>query len=687
MIRKERKILILDFLNVATPQEFIFEMEGIDFNVQTHSIGWDFKTAEALIQRYDGYVDAIALSGTRKSIGIGQTQVFHDQTLALFRLAKRSQVYIGDEIRNLFAEWTLKKVFKDHPHLVRGKKVLFHSVLASSFYEVFKANGARIFSADALVFSSLPVLLEGEANVERLTKGLKVLNWVKSYFNPNNKKQPLLKKLGEWVKQSDVFVTYSSLFEHIPDLSVVKGKIVFVDFLSRSQREQLEANGVAQVIEFVPHHPLLEAMRAKPFSLLSATIDQIRLAEDSPLAFNDFALEWISKLKIRPNRLKGERVEGARRCAFIVHPLSQRDIFRVPAFRPFKKTSKPVKDLVEKSLIRLPVFKYGLLTGAQSAFNGQEVVCDIYGIMGTPKQLLSNSEEMIYKKLVNASVMAQKDGALLFGLGAYTKIVGDAGVTVSRRSPLPVTTGNSYSVATTLWAARDMVAQMGFVKPHENGKRVHGRAMIIGATGSIGRVASLLVSLVFDDIVLVGQRSDKLLELREEVLAKSPHTKVKLSTHANADLPTADLIVTATSNLSGSILNINEVKPGAVICDCSRPLDISAEDAAKRPDVLVIESGEVHLPGTPDYNVDIGLPKPSVYACLAETILLTMEGRYEPFSLSRELSMDRVKEIYKIGLKHGAKLSAIRGPEGFITPERIAQARNLGREGLRDWAH
>lgn len=689
MIRKERKILVIDFLTVAPPQEFEFTMEGIHFIVMTHSIGWDFETGEALVKKYDGYVDGIALSGTRKSIGTASTHLYHDPTLKLFRAAKRSQIYLGDEIRTLFAEWTLKRLIKASPSLFKGKKVLFHCALASPFLQTISSAGGKILAGDSLLFTSVPVLIEGEKRLEWLAKTLKVVRAVylgDNRLDPHKKKTSDSSKWAEWIKGCDIFVSYSSLFDQVTDLSVLRGKVLFIDFLTDEQRKMLDENGVHQVIEFIPRHPLIENMKTRPFSLLSATVDQMRLSKNDSMTFNDFALEWISNLKLQPNRLRADRNEGTRRCAFIIHPLSQRDLWRVAPLRPMKDSPKMVRNFIERSLIELPVFKYGLLTGARSQATGQEVVCDLYGIMGTPKQLLSNDEEKIYGKLVQASVMAAKDGALLFGLGAYTKIVGDAGVSVSRRAPIPVTTGNSYSVATTLWAARDMVEKMGFLDLTSAGKKkVKGKAMIVGATGSIGRVSAILVSLVFEEIVLVGPRPDKLLELREEILASSPNTKLKLSTHAGADLRDSDLIVTATSNQSGSILNIDEVKPGAVICDCSRPLDISEEDAERRPDVLVIESGEVDLPGAPDYNVDIGLPKPSVYACLAETVLLTMEGRYEPFSMSRELSMDRVKEIYKIGIKHGAKLSAIRGPGGLVTPERIEQARNLARERLRDW--
>jgi len=201
--------------------------------------------------------------------------------------------------------------------------------------------------------------------------------------------------------------------------------------------------------------------------------------------------------------------------------------------------------------------------------------------------------------------------------------------------------------------------------------------MVVGATGSIGRVSAQLLSLVADEIVIVAPRADKLLELRDELVALSPRTEILVRTDPNEELSDTDLIVTATSSQKGQILDIMRVKPGAVICDCSRPLDISADEARKRPDVLVIESGEIDLPGPVRMSVDIGLPKPSVYACLAETVLLTMEGRYENFSLSRQLQFERVKEIYQLGLKHGARLATIRTYEGNLTEDQISRCRTL----------
>jgi predicted amino acid dehydrogenase len=60
--------------------------------------------------------------------------------------------------------------------------------------------------------------------------------------------------------------------------------------------------------------------------------------------------------------------------------------------------------------------------------------------------------------------IAEKMGAQIMGLGAFTKVVGDAGVTVARRASIPITTGNSYSASGALWAAADAMRRMGLVK-------------------------------------------------------------------------------------------------------------------------------------------------------------------------------------------------------------------------------
>src|SRR5690606_17293168 len=194
--------------------------------------------------------------------------------------------------------------------------------------------------------------------------------------------------------------------------------------------------------------------------------------------------------------------------------------------------------------------------------------------------------------LVDAAEFARKLGVQILCLGAFTKVVGDAGVTVARQASLPVTTGNSYSASGALWAAHEAIRRLGIAETDEKG-RLRGKAMVVGATGSIGSVCARLLALATDELWLVSPESAKLLALKREIEAESPRATIRVAARPDEALPDMDMIVTATSAAGQKVLDVMALKPGCVITDVARPLDLSAEDVAKRPDVLVVESGEI----------------------------------------------------------------------------------------------
>ena len=55
--------------------------------------------------------------------------------------------------------------------------------------------------------------------------------------------------------------------------------------------------------------------------------------------------------------------------------------------------------------------------------------------------------------------------------------------------------------------------------------------------------------------------------------------------------------------------------------------------------------------------------------------MLALEGRYETFTVGRNIEWPKVKEIYKLGLKHGMKLATISGVNGVYSAEDIAAIR------------
>jgi predicted amino acid dehydrogenase len=175
---------------------------------------------------------------------------------------------------------------------------------------------------------------------------------------------------------------------------------------------------------------------------------------------------------------------------------------------------------------------------------------------------------------------------------------------------------------------------------------------------------------------MVSPETAKLLALKESILKENPQAQLFLSAQADKDVGAMDMIVTATSGAGKKVLDIMKVKPGCVITDVARPLDLPASEVAKRPDVLVIESGEILLPGKVEMK-NIGLPPNIAYACLAETIVLALEGRFENFTVGRNIEWEKVREIYRLGLKHGMKLAAISGVNGVFSDADIERVREL----------
>jgi predicted amino acid dehydrogenase len=537
--------------------------------------------------------------------------------------------------------------------------------------------------ADPVVQFGLPTLLHTLPALERYASGSHpVLR-----LNGGSSLVPSLAPLRFYrhavlrraMRHSHVVVARYEDLEHFGRREL-DGKTVITATITDERRTVLAEKGVRLVLDCsiqplgtIVDLPVVEAAVSAALGKPPADITQ------------DDYLEIFSDLDLAPRLLYPiEGLKQINRFAFVIHPLSQQYLNKL---KPLELVSRvapsPVMDLVEKAAAYSPPFLYTRVTGVRSP-EGVEAEGWLIVVGGTPKEIMSHTPEFTYRRLLAAADLARKLGAQIMGLGAFTKVVGDAGITVAKRAPLPITTGNSYSASGALWAAHDAVERLGLLKL-EAGRRVRGKAMVVGATGAIGAACARLLAKTAEELHLVSPEAAKLLVLKKSILKESPGVRLVLASYADSDahIGDMDMIVTATSGAGRKILDIMRVKPGCVITDVARPLDLPPEEVAKRPDVLVIESGEVALPGDVRMKT-IGFEDRSVvYACLAETIVLTLEGRFENFTLGRNLEWEKVHEIYKLGLKHGMKLAAISGVNGVYSDEDIARVRKLALRARR----
>jgi predicted amino acid dehydrogenase len=127
-------------------------------------------------------------------------------------------------------------------------------------------------------------------------------------------------------------------------------------------------------------------------------------------------------------------------------------------------------------------------------------------------------------------------------------------------------------------------------------------------------------------------------------------------------LPTAiaqsDLIFLATSSPE-PLVGSDMVQPGTVICDLSRPANVS-DDLFRRSDILVIDGGIIEVPGRPNLGFHFGLSPGLAYACMAETMMLALERHYEHTSLGRDLQEGTMDFLRTLAQKHGFRLAELR---------------------------
>jgi predicted amino acid dehydrogenase len=652
---------------------------GRSFRLLRFGTSGDLQRAEELVRRWSREADAIAVTGTGGRHHTAQTAVER-----IRRAAGEVPVTDGAALGDVLQEWMIRHVQSTMPgYFANARVAVFGDGRHRRSIQVLREFTSNIEFADpwrrlqasealyahpvldlAATAGAWPLRLVPEALKAEVEAPAAALNRVVGH--------PLARKAA---RDADVIVaSYDELAGF--GLEDLAGKTVVTSAVSDEQLAVLAGRGVDLVLDSTP----------QPFdvTVTSAVLEAMMLATVEGTLTNDDLLDMIvaSGLESRVLQPNGPRRKS--RFAFVIHPLSQQYFTRVEPLGTLSKVAPSfVMDVVEKALAYAPPFTYSHVTGITSP-TGAEAEGWLITVGGTPKELMAHSPEFTYGRLLAAAEVARKLGAQLMGLGAFTKVVGDAGVTVAKRASLPVTTGNSYSASAALWAAHEALDRIGLVERDDDG-RIRGRAMVVGATGAIGSVCSRLLALASDEVWLVSPESGKLLALKEEIEAEHPRARIRVAATPEEHLPDMDLVVTATSGAGKRVLDIMAVKPGCVITDVARPLDLSAEDVAKRPDVLVIESGEIELPGEVVMK-DIGLPKGVAYACLAETVVLALEGRYETFTVGRSIEWEKVKEIYRLGLKHGMRLAAISGVDGVFSDEDIEQVRKLALAATRDAA-
>ena len=189
---------------------------------------------------------------------------------------------------------------------------------------------------------------------------------------------------------------------------------------------------------------------------------------------------------------------------FIMHPLQAKaDIARKYPFVRYMPES-----LVEWALKFKSPMNVSHITGIRS-LTGVEAEDGSSAAHSTSRQLISPPVDLVYDKIIKTARLAQEHGAGIVGLGAFTSVAGDGGITVAENLDIAVTTGNSYTVATALEGTIKAAEMMG-IDPSK------ATAAVVGAGGSIGRTCARILAPQVAEIALVGRSLEPLNKVATE---------------------------------------------------------------------------------------------------------------------------------------------------------------------------
>jgi acetylornithine/succinyldiaminopimelate/putrescine aminotransferase/predicted amino acid dehydrogenase len=422
----------------------------------------------------------------------------------------------------------------------------------------------------------------------------------------------------------------------------------------------------------------------------------VRRTEESPRTATVIPLR-----EARTRATSAHNQEG--RFAFVAHLLDSESLAEFDSSLG-RLASRDVDDLSAR-LEPLAHAFFGSRVRIESP-SGHVAIGDFILIPKTAQQLLRLSPEEALEEVAAAVRLGKERGAQIVGLGGYTSVVAQ-NLRALLRLNVALTTGNSYTVVSAIDAA--MAAACA------TGRRLdQTRAAIVGGGGSIGSALASLIAEHVPSLVLVtregdaatlrsryavvltrmarhlarfrseggslapGLLGDELSRLRGVEEISAPEGRVRLTdaqerrileqaralpirwtTDLEAAVTESDLVFLVTSSPE-ELVQSRMVRPGTVICDLSRPPNVSAE-LAKRDDVLVIDGGIVEVPGSPDLGFHCGLAPGHAFACMAETMMLALEHRYEHTSLGRDLREDTLSLLRGLASKHGFRLAELRG--------------------------
>jgi acetylornithine/succinyldiaminopimelate/putrescine aminotransferase/acyl-CoA synthetase (AMP-forming)/AMP-acid ligase II/predicted amino acid dehydrogenase/acyl carrier protein len=399
----------------------------------------------------------------------------------------------------------------------------------------------------------------------------------------------------------------------------------------------------------------------------------------------------VPSIDLGRKRIRREANRNEGRFAFIAHPLAWSDFgdldhsLAVLSDEQLSKISTALGDNFDPLVIG---------ETRVVANNGKSAYGEFILVPRRAEELKAMSPKQALNEIVDAVKVAKKRGAKIVGLGAFTSVVTNGGLSLKGHDLPALTSGNSYTAV----AARQTIRLAAANRDWALSRRAVG---VIGAGGAVGAALSVLLSRDAGRLVLLGNpehpkesrerllqvagrmvwslqhvrggfafepgsvaswiaeldfdappRADRatLIRLGEQLIART-HA-ITVSVEPAALLPEVDVVVCCTSTTE-RIVREEYLRQNAIVCDVSRPSNVALDVRMRRPDVTVLDGGIVRMPGDSMLGFNASIGPGNAYACMAETMMLALEHRYQDVSLGFDLPLEDVLEMERLAEELG----------------------------------
>jgi acetylornithine/succinyldiaminopimelate/putrescine aminotransferase/predicted amino acid dehydrogenase len=267
-----------------------------------------------------------------------------------------------------------------------------------------------------------------------------------------------------------------------------------------------------------------------------------------------------------------------------------------------------------------------------------------------PEEMARRGLRSVAHDIGRAVDLAAGLGVRVVGLGGYTAPYSRRGLAASGRG-VAITTGNALTAGMAVEAIR-LAATATRLRLGE------ASVAVVGARGSVGSLAARL--LVRDRprrLILLGNPNSGAASMRS-LASELRGEGITVEVSTSADLLTDCHVILTATTAAKPVLEGIQISPGTILCDVAQPSDVPATLRA-RADLTVIEGGRVLLPDASiTFGVGnlVGLPAGVTLACLAETILLALEGEEQDYGVGYDVPVTHVDHVMALAKRHGIRV-------------------------------